>query len=95
VKRPLILLALIILTVAAASWWFQRARRDARPAASTTLPIQDRVTIDFSTGAPVIKDDAVEQAIIDAALKDIQDAAKNIRFEPLVPPKIDLPPSEK
>lgn len=90
-KRPLILLALIVLAVAAASWWFQRARRDARPTTSATVPIQDRVTIDFSTGAPVIKDDAVEQAIIDAALKDIEDAAKNIRFAPLVPPPIDLP----
>jgi len=90
-KRPLILLALMVLAIIAASWWFQRARRSAPPSPAATVPIQNRVTIDFSTGHPLIKDDAVEQAIIDAALKDIQDAAKNIKFAPLVPPPIDLP----
>lgn len=92
-KRPLILLALIVAAILAASWWFQRARPLPPPAA--VVPIQDRATIDFSSGQPVVKDDAAEQALIDAALKDIEAAAKDIKFAPLVPPKIELPAAPK
>ncbi|HYP16687.1 MAG TPA: hypothetical protein VEQ65_05705 [Opitutus sp.] len=84
-KRPLILLAVMILLVVAATWWLQRLRNPAsRPPPVT---IQDRKTIDFSSGKPVVKDNPAERALIDAAMKDIQDAAKNIHFAPLVPPK--------
>lgn len=88
-KRPLILLVVILAAVIAARWWFQRARHVPSPPPAP-VTIQDRATIDFSTGQPVVKNDAAEQALIDAALKDIDAAAKNIKFPPLVPPKVEI-----
>lgn len=88
-KRPLILLVLIVIAVAAASGWFRRARQVPAPP-HAPVAIQDRATVDFSSGRPVIKNDAAEQALIDAALKDIDAAAKNIKFAPLVPPKVEI-----
>lgn len=89
-KRPLIFLVVILVAVIAARWWFQRARHVPAPPPAT-VTIQDRATIDFSSGQPVVRDNAAEQALIDAALKDIEAAAKNIKFPPLVPPKIEVP----
>ncbi len=57
-----------------------------------TVGIRDRATIDFSSGQPVVRDDAGEKAIIDSAVNEINEAAKNITFEPLPPPKIEIPP---
>ncbi len=88
-KRPLILLVLILAAVVAARWWFQRARQVPAPP-PTVVTIQDRATIDFSSGQPVVKNDDAEQALIDAALKDIDDAARHIKFAPLVPPKVEI-----
>ncbi len=88
-KRPLILLVVILAAVIAARWWFQRARHVPTPPPAL-VTIQDRATIDFSTGQPVMRDDAAEQALIDAALKDIDAAAKAIKFPPLVPPKVEI-----
>ena len=56
-----------------------------------TVPIPDGATIDFSSGKPVVRADVGEKAIIDAAVKDMNEAAKNIRFEPLAPPPLELP----
>lgn len=44
------------------------------------VAIQDRKTIDFSSGQPVVKDSANEQAIIDAAVKEMDDAMKDVTF---------------
>lgn len=62
------------------------------PASRPVVEIRDRATIDFSSGQPVARDDAAEKALIDAALNDINEAAKNITFEPLPAPKIEIPP---
>ncbi len=44
--------------------------------------IQDGKTIDFSSGAPVVRDNAQEKEIIDRALKEMEEAAANITFGP-------------
>ncbi len=62
--------------------------RTSRP----SVEIRDRATIDFSSGQAVVRDDAGEKAIIDAAMNEINEAAKNITFEPLPAPKIEIPP---
>jgi len=39
-------------------------------------------TVDFSSGKPVIKDSTEDQAAIDAAMKDIAEASKDVTFGP-------------
>ncbi|MDB6113325.1 MAG: hypothetical protein JWQ83_2041 [Lacunisphaera sp.] len=41
----------------------------------------ERKTIDFSSGKPVVKDTAADRAAIDAALKDMAEATKNVTFD--------------
>lgn len=64
------------------------------PSASQPVPptqpkadvaIQDGKTIDFSRGAPVIKDDAKERAALESAVKEMQDATKDVTFGPRTP----------
>lgn len=54
----------------------------ATPAAAAEVAIQDRQTIDFSKGSPEIRTTPADQAAIDAALKEMQEATKTISFEP-------------
>ena len=80
------LLAAVALLAAALAY-----RRLYRPAPRINPPveIQDRKTIDFSSGKPVVKDSAKEQALIDAAVKEIDDAVKDVTFGP--PPAAPAP----
>ena len=41
----------------------------------------ERKTIDFSSGKPVIKDTAADQAAIAAAVKAMDEAARSVTFE--------------
>jgi hypothetical protein len=45
------------------------------------VPIQNGATIDFSTGAPVIKMQGKDQEALDAALKEIDEALKQTKIE--------------
>ena len=53
------------------------------------MPIQEGKTIDFSSGKPVVKESTDDKAVIDAAKKEMDEATKNITFEPTPaqPPK--------
>lgn len=51
------------------------------PTAAKEVPIEDGKTIDFSKGSAEIRATPADQAIIDAALKEMQEATKDIRFE--------------
>lgn len=54
----------------------------AAPAQSVDLGGQnERKTIDFSSGKPVVKDSAEDKTAIDAALKDMAEATKDVTFE--------------
>jgi hypothetical protein len=89
---------LVVVLVAAVMWW-RRDRPlptpsvahppGQSPAASakpqTNVAILDGKTIDFSGGAPVVKDDAKEKADLDRSLKEMQEATKNVRFGPSAP----------
>jgi hypothetical protein len=55
------------------------------PGARPAVRIQDGKTIDFSSGKPVVKESGEEKAIIDAAVKEMDEAAKNVRFGPTPP----------
>ena len=100
-RRHLWLLFVVGLGVLLGYWWNRRAARIASPAPppATTqavpkvgapkpdVPIQDLKTIDFSSGKPVVKDSADDKAVIDRAKKEMDDATKDITFEPTPPPK--------
>jgi hypothetical protein len=45
-------------------------------------PQTERKTIDFSSGQPVVKDSPEDQAALEAALRDIAEASKEVTFEP-------------
>lgn len=53
-----------------------------RPLANTPeVPIQPGATIDFSTGAPVVRSQGKDQEAIDLAMKDMLEASKKTGFE--------------
>lgn len=83
-KRNVILLLAGIIAGAALMWWW--SRQPTKP----NVAIRDGETIDFSSGKPVVKKSAHEKAIIDAAVKEMDEAAKSVTFGPTTPPvKID------
>jgi len=46
------------------------------------VPIQHGATIDFSTGAPMVKMQGKDQEALDRALKEMAEATKNTSFPP-------------
>lgn len=45
------------------------------------VPIQNQATIDFSTGAPVVRVHGKDQDALEAALKEMAEVAKDARIE--------------
>ncbi|MND07790.1 hypothetical protein D3C83_300180 [compost metagenome] len=45
------------------------------------VPIQDQATIDFSTGAPVVRRHGKDQDALESALKEISDVLKDAKIE--------------
>lgn len=63
------------------------ATQPAKPAEPVALGgANERKTVDFSSGQPVIKNTAEDQAAIDAALKDMAEATKGVTFGPAKKP---------
>jgi hypothetical protein len=79
--RRRLLAALVGAGATAAALWFYAAQpRRARPAPAA-VPIVDGKTIDFSSGKPVVRDGAADQAVIDAAVKEMDEATKSVTFQ--------------
>lgn len=57
----------------------------AQPPAKPEVKIEENQTIDFSGGEAVTKNSAEEKAIIAKAVKEMDDAVKNITFGPIGP----------
>lgn len=53
----------------------------------TVVPIQDGKTIDFSDGTAVVRDGAADKAAIDAAVKQMDAASKDVTFPAEPAPK--------
>ena len=97
-KEIMILFTLLIGAMIFVLWYVidRRAKnRAAPPVATRTLapeppPVDltkhDGQTIDFSTGKPVVKNTPEDQAVIDAAVKEMAEATKGVTFE-ATPPK--------
>jgi hypothetical protein len=56
-------------------------------ARAAVVPIQDAKTIDFSSGTPMVRDSAADKAVIDAAVREMADASRNITFPASAPQK--------
>ncbi len=60
-----------------------------------TVAIQDGKTIDFSSGRPVVKDDAKQKATIDKAVREMDEAVKDITFtSPTAPTPVSPTPKK-
>ncbi len=71
-----------LLTAAAVTaallWAYATQKRTGAGAAP--VAIRDAKTIDFSGGTPVVRDSAADRAALDAAVRDMDAAAKNVTF---------------
>ncbi|MDO8539784.1 MAG: hypothetical protein Q7S40_05030 [Opitutaceae bacterium] len=63
-----------------------------RLAPEMVVPIQDRATIDFSIGAPVVRSGGSDTEVLERALREMEAATKNITFPP---PKKESPPAKQ
>lgn len=84
-----------LVAALAVVWFATRPPAPKPPPFKPVVPIQDNATIDFSSGKPVVRQSAEEKAIIDAAVKEMDEAARNIQLTPIVPPKIEVPAAGK
>jgi hypothetical protein len=96
-KEIIILFALLVGAMAFVLWYVidRRAKnRRAPPALGRVLAPVPTVevtivpdqTIDFSSGRPVVKDDAENRAALAAAAKDIAEAIDGLTFKAAPPP---------
>ena len=81
-----VLWSVVALVTLTAAVYFARSPKIFRaPAAGNPkneIAIQDGKTIDFSSGKPVVKDSPEEKKVIDAAVQEMDEAAKNVKFGP-------------
>lgn len=91
-QRNLLLAIVSMGASAALVWWLGRAKPVAVEKPPVT--IQDGQTIDFSSGKAVVKQSPQEKAIIDAAVKEMDEAAKGVRFGP-TPPAASIASGQK
>jgi len=110
-KEIMILLALFIVMAAGVLWYVidRRAKNRALPPVATrTLapeppaqpvalgtPETERKTVDFSSGKAVVKDSPEDKAALEAGIKDIADATKDVTFGPTTPPPAQPAPAAK
>lgn len=78
---------LVSAVVTAAALWSYGSQPRRAPAGAAPVAIQDGKTIDFSDGAPAVKDTAADKAAMDSALKEIDAANKDVSFPADPPPK--------
>ena len=78
-NRRLVPLLISAASTAAALWAYGSQPRLAVPSRAV-VPVQDGKTVDFSSGKPVIKDGAADKAALDAAVKEIDEASKDVTF---------------
>jgi hypothetical protein len=99
---------LVLLVAAVLLLWLDRLERQtaarSRPAASPTAPAakpaepidltrHDGQAIDFSSGRPVVKDTPADRAAVARAVKEMDEAAKDVTFQPTKPTVAEQPPA--
>lgn len=81
-KIRIIGLLIAAALVALGVWSISRRNQSAGPRPKPEVSIQDGKTIDFSTGKPVVKDDATEKKAIANGVAAMEEATKNVTFAP-------------
>lgn len=76
----LLLLAIAIGVVL--SLWLQHP-----PNPSPMVNIEEGRTIDFSSGQPVVKDEAADRMALEKAKKEMDEATADVTFKPTKPPE--------
>lgn len=76
-KRVRLLLLVFVATALTFGGWWWRQRASRQPA---FVPIQDGKTLDFSSGRAVMKDTPEDRAALDKALKEMDEATKDVTF---------------
>lgn len=71
---------LVLLTIVLGVWYFLRPDADEPRPMPPEIPIEDGKTIDFSQGKAEIRNTTEDQAAMDAALKEMEEAAKDVTF---------------
>jgi hypothetical protein len=79
-NRSRVISFLIGLSATAAALWVYASQPRTGPRDQVLVPIQDGKTIDFSSGKPVVRDSAADKAAMDAAVKEIDAASKDVTF---------------
>jgi hypothetical protein len=80
VNRRRIASVLVAAAATAALFWAYGSRR-VKAQAAAFVPIQDGKTINFSNGSPVVGGSAADKAALDAAVREIDEATKNVTFK--------------
>lgn len=81
-RRRIVSAAIGTAATAAVVWLYLSRGHPPHREPADAVPIQDGRTLDFSSGSPVLKDDAANKAKMDAALRDIDAADKTVTFRP-------------
>lgn len=79
-RLRLVLLFLALLAGVALAWRHEQRRRAARP-----VPIEEGKTIDFSSGRAVVRDSSADRAALEAASREMDEAARDVTFAPTQP----------
>lgn len=83
-RTELILLVVLLVGAMAAYVWMQGRATKAR-GSKPEVAIQEGKTIDFSSGRPVVQDDAKQKSAIEKSVKEMAAAAANVTFPPAKP----------
>jgi hypothetical protein len=80
---------LVSAVVTGAALWIYASQPARMPVAAdhAVVPIQDGKTIDFSDGTPKVRDGAADRAAMDAAVREMDAASKDVSFPADPPPK--------
>jgi hypothetical protein len=73
--------------VAAAAFWAYASQPRRTTVAGAPIPIQDGRTIDFSNGRAKVGENDADKAAMDAAVKEMDAASKDITFPAEPAPK--------
>ena len=108
-KEIVILIVLFVIMATGVLWYVidRRAKNRALPPVATRtlapeppakpvdLTKHDGETIDFSSGKPMVKNTPEDKAALEAGIRDIADATKDVTFGPTPPPAPAQPAPKK
>jgi cytoskeletal protein RodZ len=81
-KMRIVGLLIAVALIALGVWSISHRRDRHAPTPRPNVAIQDGKTVDFSSGQPVVKDDAKEKKAIADSVAAMDEATKNVTFAP-------------